>query len=88
MKTLLAIDAAGRIVLPKPIRRHFHLERGAELEVEIEPHGILLRPREHRVALAEEGGLLVHEGEPTGDLLLAVDVVREKRNRDLAGGLA
>ena len=87
MKSVLSIDAAGRIVLPQPVRKHFHLGRGSKLEMEVRPGGILLRPQQYPASLAEEHGLLVHEGEPTGDLLLAVETVRERRNRQVSGGL-
>lgn len=85
MKTLLAVDSAGRIVLPKPVRRHFHLERGALLEMSLQAGTITLTPQDHVPALAEEDGLLVHRGAPEGDLAAAVD--RDRRNRDatLAG---
>jgi len=85
MKTRLTIDAAGRVVLPQPVRRQFHLTRGSLLDIEIERDAIVLRPRSHEATLVEEKGLLVHEGEPTGDLLLAVEVARRQRDRDLSG---
>ena len=87
MKSVLSIDAAGRIVLPQPVRKHFHLGRGSKLEMRVGPDGILLRPQQYPASLAEEHGLLVHEEEPTGDLLLAVEAVRERRNRQVSGGL-
>lgn len=87
MKAVLTIDAAGRIVLPQPIRRHFHLGRGSKLELQVESDGILLRPQQQSPSLTEEHGLLVHEGEPTGDLVLAVEAVRDQRNRQVSGGL-
>lgn len=87
MRRVLSIDAAGRIVLPQPVRKHFHLRRGSKLEMQVGPDGILLRPQQDPTSLAEEHGLLVHEGEPTGDLLLAVEAVRERRNRQVSGGL-
>ena len=87
MKNVLSIDAAGRIVLPQPIREHFHLGRGSKLEIQVGADGILLRPQQYPTSLAEEHGLLVHEGEPTGDLLHAVEAVRERRNRQVRSGL-
>ena len=85
MKTRLTIDAAGRIVLPQPVRRQFQLTCGSLLDIEIDGDAIILRPRSHEATLVEEKGLLVHEGEPTGDLLLAVEVARRQRDRDLSG---
>lgn len=72
-------------MLPKPVRRQFHLTSGSLLDIEIERDAIILRPRSHEATLVEEKGLLVHEGEPTGDLLFAVEAARQRRDRDLSG---
>jgi AbrB family looped-hinge helix DNA binding protein len=83
----ISIDVAGRIVLPRPVRQHFHLEAGALLEIEVGENAIILRPQKHQQSLVEERGLLVHEGEPSGDLLSIVEAVRNRRDRDIAGPL-
>ena len=88
MKTGLTIDAAGRVVLPKPVRRQMHLARGSIVDMEVGPETIVLRPRVRRPTLVEEGGLLVHEGEPDGDLVDAVEQARQRRDRDLAEPMA
>ena len=85
MNKKLRIDAAGRIVLPQPVRRQFHLESGSILSLEIEPDAIVLRPQSREATLVEEGGLLVHEGEPSGDLLGSVEAARRRRDRDVSG---
>jgi AbrB family looped-hinge helix DNA binding protein len=77
----LTIDGAGRIVLPQPIRRQFHLTRGSTLDVEIEPEAIVLRPHTRHAGLTEQGGLLVHEGMAVDDLMSAV--AESRRRRDL-----
>ena len=41
MKT--AIDAAGRLVVPKALREQFHLTPGSELEIEPTGDGIIIR---------------------------------------------
>ena len=87
MRTQLRLDPAGRIVLPQAVREHFHLERGAVLELEVEQDTIILRPRVHEATLVEEKGLLVHEGEPSSDLLSALDTARRNRDRDIAATL-
>jgi len=88
MKRKLKVDAAGRIVLPQPVRRQFHLESGALLELEIQPDAIVLRPETDRPVLAEENGLLIHDGEPSGELVDIVEAVRRRRDQDTAGPLA
>jgi len=87
MKTVdeLTIDGAGRIVLPQPIRRQFHLIRGSTLDVEIEPEAIVLRPHTRHAGLTEQGGLLVHEGAAVGDLMNAVAESRQRRDLQVAG---
>ena len=85
MKTELTLDAAGRIVLPQPVRRQFHLTRGSVMELEVGTEAILLRPHARQPTLVEENGLLVHEGKVEGDLSNAVDESRRRRDRELAG---
>ena len=87
MKKLLRVDSAGRVVLPQPLRKRFHLTPGSQLEVEVEPDGIRLRPRALAPSLSEEDGLLLHEGEPTGDLLHAVEEARALRDEQVNSAL-
>ncbi len=42
---VVPIDKAGRIVLPKEVRRYLHITGGDLLEIEMGPHEIHLRPR-------------------------------------------
>ena len=83
MKKLLKVDSAGRVVLPQPLRKRFHLTPGSQLEIEVEPDGIRLRPQAPAPSLSEEDGLLLHEGEPTGDLLHAVEEARARRDEQV-----
>jgi AbrB family looped-hinge helix DNA binding protein len=85
MKTSISIDKAGRVVLPLHVRRQFHLLAGDQLALEIRPDGVLLRPQSRRANLAEENGLLVHEGEATDDLAQAVELARASRDADVLG---
>ena len=85
MTKKLKMDAAGRIALPRAVRRHFHLESGSLLDLEIARDAIVLRPQAREATLVEENGLLVHEGEPTGDLLNSVEAARRRRDHDVSG---
>jgi AbrB family looped-hinge helix DNA binding protein len=85
MKVGITVDKAGRVVLPQHVRRQFHLLAGDRLDLEIRPDGIFLRSRARRVDLVEENGLLVHEGEPVGDLAQAVELARTNRDEDVLG---
>jgi AbrB family looped-hinge helix DNA binding protein len=44
MKQSIAIDRAGRVVLPKPLRERFHLREGDMLSLEVKGDAIELRP--------------------------------------------
>ena len=85
MTISISVDKAGRVVLPQQVRRQFHLLAGDRLDLEIRPDGIFLRSRARRVDLVEENGLLVHEGEPVGDLAQAVELARANRDEDVLG---
>ena len=85
MKTKLAIDGAGRMVLPKAIRSQFKLHSGSELELEIGHDSITLYPVDMGEHLKMEKGLYVHEGEPADLLLDAVSMDREERARAVWG---
>ena len=83
MKRLVKVDSTGRVLLPQPLRKRFHLTPGSQLELEVEPDGIRLRPQSPAPSLSEEDGLLLHEGEPTGDLLHAVEEARARRDEQV-----
>jgi len=85
MKTSVHVDKAGRVVLPHRVRRQFNLSPGDELDLEVTPDGIFLRSRSRRGDLVSENGLLVHDGEPVGDLVEAVEMARASRDADLLG---
>jgi AbrB family looped-hinge helix DNA binding protein len=85
MKT--TIDAAGRIVVPKPVRRAACLEPGTELEVRLVGDHIELEPTPARVRLVRRGQITVAEAlEPRGlvtqaDVDAVVDGIRAERGR-------
>ena len=60
---------------------------GSRLEIDVEPDGIRLRPSTPAPSLTDEDGLLVHEGEPTGDLLHAVEEARALRDEQVNSAL-
>jgi AbrB family looped-hinge helix DNA binding protein len=87
MKKLLKVDSTGRVVLPQPLRKRFHLTPGSQLEIDVEPDGIRLRPKTPAPSLRDEDGLLLHEGEPTGALLHAVEEARAHRDEQVSPSL-
>ncbi|MEI8122927.1 MAG: AbrB/MazE/SpoVT family DNA-binding domain-containing protein [bacterium] len=85
MKTELSIDKAGRVILPQAVRRQFHLLAGDHLELKIMSDGIFLKTQARQANLVELNGLLVHEGEPSGDLVQAVELSRSGRDSEVLG---
>lgn len=82
----LRIDAAGRIVLPKPVRDRFRLRTGAQLELVLLGDHLRLTPVGLGPALAKVDGWWVHQGEPEAgaELEQAVDRHRRERIEDLS----
>jgi AbrB family looped-hinge helix DNA binding protein len=86
MKT--AIDAAGRLVVPKALREQFHLTPGSELEIEPTGDGIIIRPADRGPALVKRDGVLVHHGPQGADVDIAAFVRQERESRSRRGGKA
>jgi AbrB family looped-hinge helix DNA binding protein len=78
------IDAAGRVVIPKPIRAAARIEPGTELEVTLSGELIELRPAPGSVRLKKKGKLLVAVAGDDTEALSATTVnetIREVRAR-------
>jgi AbrB family looped-hinge helix DNA binding protein len=58
----LKMDAAGRIVVPKPLRERLGLRPDTELEAVEQSGGVLLRAIEQSPSLIKVDGLWVHQG--------------------------
>jgi len=86
MKTRLVIDKAGRVVIPKPLRKELQLEPGDALELESGGEQITLRPARGTGPVPNEHGIWVlHTGEPlpasaTDDLLRQIREERDMTN--------
>ena len=79
--TVISIDRAGRVVLPKSVRTEFHLTPDTELELITSAEGILLRPVAERPSMKQSEGLWVHQGASTSavDWTQVLDGVRDER---------
>lgn len=84
MKTELKVDSMGRVVLPKPLRKHFGLRTGSLLLVNLSGDHIELIPQAIQPGLREENGLLVHDGQLSGDSDW-VEAIRDDRDRQTWG---
>lgn len=80
----ITIDAAGRIVIPKDVRRRHHLSRGTRLLLEEEEGQLVLTPVRDPPLFTNEDGLLVFRGRLTGEVLDHREL-REDRMDHLAG---
>ena len=86
MTMQLTIDGAGRIVLPKPIRKELDIGPGDLLEMERNGERITLRPVRGGAPLAKEKGVWVFRtGQPlaasvTDSLLEQIREQRDKQN--------
>lgn len=76
----VAIDKAGRVVVPKPVRDSLRLAAGSELELTVVDGRIELEPAVERARLEfdEEGRPVI---DAPGATTMTVDDVRELRLR-------
>lgn len=76
----IAIDAAGRVVIPKEIRQEAGIEPGMPLQISCREGRIEIEPRRRPIRIEKRGRLQVavsvEEGEP-----LSRSVVREAQRR-------
>jgi len=73
MTTIVTIDGAGRLVLPKPVRQELQLSAGDSLELETSENEIFLRPVRGAATMRKKQGVWVMStGKP-----LAAEVVSE-----------
>ena len=71
-ESIVRVDRAGRLVLPKRLRDMFGLRAGSRLELDARGDHLRLRPLDQEPALVKEGGWWVHRGsadEPLEDAL-------------------
>jgi AbrB family looped-hinge helix DNA binding protein len=85
MNTIITVDRAGRLVLPKAIRDRHGLEPGSELEITDAGSEIRLRPVAEASPLREVNGFLVYTGRFSGDQADPVHQDRAARLRRAAG---
>lgn len=84
MALTVTIDAAGRLVVPLPVRRHLRLVAGSRLRITESRDSILLEPEHEEPRIQEEHGILVVGGQLQGDLPDHRDI-RQDRLNQLAG---
>jgi AbrB family looped-hinge helix DNA binding protein len=87
MNATVAVDRAGRVVLPKPFRDELRLEAGDTLQLELEGECLTLRPLRSESPLRKERGVWVFHGRGKLSVGQATEMIaqaRERRNDELA----
>jgi AbrB family looped-hinge helix DNA binding protein len=93
MSTIVEIDKAGRIVVPKKLRDALHLAPGTQLKLERSGDGLVLRPNSTQAQLVIENGVpLIYAAGQANVSVLTVDMVnalieagRQERERQVLG---
>jgi AbrB family looped-hinge helix DNA binding protein len=81
VNTIVTIDKAGRVVIPKEIRDELRLEAGDTLAIESAGEHVTLRPVHGGTALQKERGVWVFRGGKRLSLDEANQLVQETRER-------
>lgn len=77
----ITIDGAGRLVIPKPLRKRLHLGPGARLHASEEDGRLVLTPDRPAPRLVERAGFLAVDVDLAGEV--DADLGRDDRLRDL-----
>lgn len=87
MNTIVNIDKAGRIVLPKAVRDELQLTPGSSLELELSENGISLRPERKGRMYKKDGIWVFHTGSPmpAGLINETIQKVRTEREDRILG---
>lgn len=72
----ITIDAAGRVVIPQPVRRRLGLNAGSRLDVEEIDGGIVLRPESRVTIETAADGLPILRASADAEPVTAADVRR------------
>lgn len=83
MERIITIDGAGRLVLPKEIRRRLRLHKGSRLRLVDEGNQLRLEPLGEEVSVAERDGVPVVESALVGEWMDHREI-REERLEGLA----
>jgi AbrB family looped-hinge helix DNA binding protein len=86
MNTIITIDKAGRLVVPKAVRDALHLKPGTSLELEQKDDVILLRQPRSEPELVKKDGMWVirHSHSLRRSIPEFIEQSREERIQDLA----
>ena len=85
MTTKFTLDKAGRVSLPKALRRELHLAAGDSLALENQGEQITLRPIRASMPIRKEDGLWVYlcGDRATISVRKLIEEGRDERNRSI-----
>lgn len=85
MEVSLRLDKAGRLVIPKSIRREMRLEAGDKLALERQGDQLILKPVRPTAGMKKEHGIWVFHSEQAQNVSVVelIEQDREKRIREL-----
>jgi AbrB family looped-hinge helix DNA binding protein len=81
MNTVVTLDKAGRVVIPKTVRDELHLGPGDPLDLGCEGESVTLRPMRSSSPLRRDRGVWVFQTGRTLPAAVADEVLRESRSR-------
>lgn len=88
MATVVTLDGAGRVVIPKPLRDELRLAPGDALSLETDGDRMTLRPVRSASAMRRENGVWVFRSGGSvsaADTDQALDRLRQARDRSARG---
>ena len=88
MSTVVTLDGAGRVVIPKPLRDELRLAPGDSLSLESDGERVTLRPLRSASAMRRENGVWVFRSGSSisaADTDQALDRLRQARDRSARG---
>ena len=89
MSSLVTMDSAGRLVLPRRIREQLHLRGGSRLSLELERDSVRLvpMPDEEARIVKRDGRFVIETSTPggKGEIRQAILAERDERLSKLSG---
>ncbi len=85
MRAIVMVDKAGRLILPKGIRKEMHLEAGDTLELQVEGERLVLSPVRGQPGVRRENGIWVYRAGKAADLDIVglIEQIREDRSNEI-----
>jgi len=79
---VLTLDQFGRLLIPQEIRQQLGLTIATQFTLAVQDGKLILEPLPQESKVYYSGTALVVDSEPIGNLEMALDNLREERNRE------